>query len=116
MTFHQSEMRTLLSRLNDMGVSWIFTDLVKCFVWQGNEGTMEGRDNFTIATSHCSKYLQQQLDVLKPKVIIAETSETTSHVIYIENLVTFYFKKPIMSAFSPLAGNWQVSTLLFFLP
>jgi hypothetical protein len=71
LTFHQSEMRILLSRLNGMGVSWVFTDLVKCFVWQGDDGSLVGSDNFKTATSHCSKYLEQQLDVLKPKVIIS---------------------------------------------
>ncbi|HEV7331886.1 MAG TPA: uracil-DNA glycosylase family protein [Flavisolibacter sp.] len=75
---HQSEMRKLLIQFDELNFSWVFTDLVKCFVWQANKGGLDGRENFKIAIRHCSKYLDEQLSLLKPKVILSLGSRVSS--------------------------------------
>src|SRR5690606_33477447 len=62
--FHQNEIRTLLNHLDDLKVTWVFTDLVKCYVSKSN------RQNLKMAADHCAKYLTRQIDVLKPQIII----------------------------------------------
>lgn len=69
--FHQAEIRKLIFNLNALQASWVFTDLVKCFVWQGNKINPEGKVNFRMAIGHCSAYLTSQIDYLRPKTIIS---------------------------------------------
>jgi hypothetical protein len=69
--YHQSEMKKLLLILNKKNINWVFTDLVKCFVWQSNKDGLDGGRNFQTAISHCSVYLEQQIDFLKPKLILS---------------------------------------------
>ena len=77
--FHQSEMKKFLLQLNDLNLTWVFTDLVKCFVWQDRKDELDCRTNFKKAEAHCSKYLQQQLDFLRPKLIISLGGKVSSY-------------------------------------
>ena len=60
-------MRKLFSRLNKMEVSWVFTDLVKCYVY---DKKTDGAINFEMAKGHCRNYLNDQIRNLKPKLIL----------------------------------------------
>ncbi len=70
--FNQKEMRILFQALNDKGKTWIFTDLIKCFVWQGRdrENNLRGSDNRLIAIQHCRSYLDEQIEILQPKKVL----------------------------------------------
>lgn len=71
--FHQYEMRKMLNWLeNDLKKTWVFTDQVKCFVYQGREIVEgeDGNDNMKKAIKHCSKYLDEQIQCLNPKVFL----------------------------------------------
>lgn len=68
--FHQQQMRILLKRLDSLGLNWVFTDLLKCFIWEKKEGELKGSLNKKIAISHCSQYLTEQINLLNPKFII----------------------------------------------
>lgn len=69
--FHQEQMRSLFNYLNKKKINWVFTDLIKCFVWHGNEDGLNGNTNFNKAISHCKSYLTKQINYLKPKVILS---------------------------------------------
>jgi len=62
--FHQKEMRDLFEWLDEQRIKYVFTDLVKCYVWRKNN------ENFEIAIERCSEYLQRQVDVLQPRIIL----------------------------------------------
>lgn len=68
-TFHQKYTRTLLSELDRLEKSWVFTDLLKCFVSKGNR-KRNGRNNFNTAISHCRIYLDEQINLFQPSYII----------------------------------------------
>ncbi len=70
--FHQWQMRELLEHLNKAGKSWVFTDLIKCFVWHGKDKSLnlKGSDNKKKAIKHCRKYLDEQIKVLQPRKIL----------------------------------------------
>ncbi|MDD3295794.1 MAG: hypothetical protein PHU64_00355 [Candidatus Omnitrophica bacterium] len=70
--FHQYEMRKLFKRLDQKGKSWIFADLIRCFVWQGIDiaANLDGRINVQKAIGYCRKYLDKEIAFLKPKKII----------------------------------------------
>ena len=68
--FHQKETRDLLNALNDSRKTWVFTDLIKCFVWQGKKNNFKGADNKRIAIQHCRGYLDEQIDILQPKKVL----------------------------------------------
>ena len=61
--FNQYLIRQLVSTLDKMNKTWLFTDLLKCFV-------AKEEDNMTLAIQYCSIYLMEQLSLLRPKVII----------------------------------------------
>lgn len=61
--FHQQQMRILLKYFDEQKISWLFTDLVKSYV-------TKDKINFEAAISHCVQYLDEQLDLYKPDVII----------------------------------------------
>jgi len=87
-TFHQQQVRNLLEILDDKEKTWVFTDLIKCFVWHGKDGDLDGRKNWQDAIEFCSTYLEEQIEFLKPRKILG-----------LGNTVTQYFKahshKPI---------------------
>lgn len=62
--FHQSQVRELLRILDSENRTWVFTDLIKCFVNQ------KLKSNRKIAIQYCSKYLKGQIEKLKPKQIL----------------------------------------------
>jgi hypothetical protein len=71
--FHQYEMRKLLHWLEkDFKKNWIFSDLVKCFVYQGGErfNGKDGNANMGKAIEHCSQYLDDQMEKLDPSVVL----------------------------------------------
>lgn len=70
--FHQAEMRSLFNQLDSRGKNWVFTDLIKCFVWNGRdyENDLKGNLNRKTAIKHCRQYLDYQITTLKPKQII----------------------------------------------
>lgn len=70
-TFHQQQMRVLLKHLNEEGRVWIFTDLIKCFVWHGKKNELKGSENKNEAINHCRGYLNDQIKVLQPKIVIS---------------------------------------------
>ena len=62
--FHQKEIREFLSELDNRGISWFITDLVKCFVFNSPW-------NREIAEKNCfNNYLRKQICDLKPRYII----------------------------------------------
>ena len=71
-TFHQQQIRILLENLDNSGVTWVFTDLIKCFVWHGfDKGyNLDGSFNWKTAIRYCSKYLEEQIEVLQPQKIL----------------------------------------------
>jgi hypothetical protein len=71
--FHQIEMRKLFNILKEKSKIWIFTDLIKCFVWQGRDESekLKGSENTKMAIGYCRKYLDNQIVLLKPKKIIS---------------------------------------------
>ena len=69
--YHQQQMRELFNELTNLGKSWVFTDLVKCFVWKGKKKNLNGKENFEKAIESCRNYLDQQIGVLEPKKILA---------------------------------------------
>ncbi len=71
-TFHQAQIRVLLNKLDDLGVMWVFTDLIKCFVWyrSNREKSLDGTVNKRIAISYCRRLLEEQLSILQPKCVI----------------------------------------------
>lgn len=70
--FHQQQVRDLLQSLDQADKSWVFTDLIKCFVWRGVDKSkgLDGRINGEIAVNHCRKYLNQQIRLLQPRKIL----------------------------------------------
>jgi hypothetical protein len=69
--FHQSEMRKLFNILKNANKTWVFTDLIKCFVWQGDDNELHGKKNREIAIEYCRKYLDEQIKITKPKIFLA---------------------------------------------
>ena len=66
-------MRKLLCWLErDFRRNWVFTDLVKCFVYQGREekNGETGEDNMQNAIRYCSQYLDFQTHRLNPRIIL----------------------------------------------
>jgi hypothetical protein len=71
--FHQYEMRKFLYWLEgDLHKNWVFTDLVKCFVYHGpgEAKGKSGKHNMEMAINHCSQYLDRQIYELNPRVIL----------------------------------------------
>jgi uracil-DNA glycosylase family 4 len=66
--FHQYQMRKLLNWVNtDLKRNWVFTDLIKCFVYAKGK---DGAQNIGEAIKYCKKYLDNQIDFFKPKIIV----------------------------------------------
>jgi hypothetical protein len=71
-TFHQHQVRLLLDKLDNVGMTWVFADLIKCFVWHhvDEKTSLDGRENRRIAMKHCEKYLDEQVKFLQPCKIL----------------------------------------------
>jgi len=71
--FHQKEMRKLLRTLNDNRKTWVFTDLIKCFVWQGKDkkNNLRSPDNKDLAIQKCRIYLDEQIEILRPNNVLS---------------------------------------------
>jgi hypothetical protein len=71
-TFHQQQVRILLEKLDKAGKRWVFTDLIKCFVWHGldKDKKLDSTKNWEAAIKHCSKYLEEQIGLLQPRKIL----------------------------------------------
>jgi hypothetical protein len=69
-TYHQLQIRNLLHELDERKKTWVFTDLVKCYVWHRNTGELSGAINRDLAIKECRKYLKQQIDCLKPSTVL----------------------------------------------
>lgn len=63
--YNQEQIRKLCFQLDQEGITWVFTDLIKCFVEHDEE-----KDKTIVAVKNCKKYLNKQIEVLKPKIII----------------------------------------------
>jgi uracil-DNA glycosylase len=72
-SFHQREIRLILKWLNNRKspLSWVFTDLVKCYVWRKEEEDVDGGENRNKAIKKCIELLDKQITVLKPRVVLA---------------------------------------------
>lgn len=70
--FHQYEMRKLFSWLDFNRKSWIFADLIRCFVWQGidRQNKLKGKENIQEAIKLCRLYLDEEIAFVKPKRIV----------------------------------------------
>lgn len=95
--FHQKEMRALLVELTSRGKSWIFTDLIKCFVWQGKDNELKGKENKKEAIKRCSCYLDEQISILKPRKILCLGNTVAKEY--------FRLKKPMHGKEYPVNGN-----------
>jgi len=62
-SFHQQQIKDLLDSLDERGKSWVFTDIIKCFVSQDSENKRK-------AIQHCFKYLEEQIEVIQPSGIL----------------------------------------------
>jgi len=71
--FHQKEIRKLLRTLNDNRKTWVFTDLIKCFVWQGKDkkNNLKASDNKDLAIQKCHIYLDEQIEILRPNNVLS---------------------------------------------
>lgn len=74
---NQYLVHQFLNYLNSQHISWFFTDLIKCFV--AKEKVRQGVNNISTATKHCSKYLDQQISNLNPKVILTFGGPATNY-------------------------------------
>lgn len=63
--FHQQQMRELFKFLDVNDIKWLFTDLVKSYVSKRPE------ENFSAAIHHCSQYLNEQLNLYRPRKILS---------------------------------------------
>lgn len=78
--FHQYEMRKLFNWLaTDFKKNWIFTDLIKCFVRADEIRGKTRKTNMEMAIQHCSKYLDDQIKELKPRVILILGKRIAKH-------------------------------------
>lgn len=70
--FHQYEMRRFFNWLDLNKKTWIFADLIRCFVWQGvdRQNKLVGKENIQKAIKHCRAYLDEEISFLKPRLII----------------------------------------------
>jgi len=66
--FHQLAMRYLFQILDEQSIPWIFTDLVKCFVYKGDKDG--GKRNWKIAIDNCARLLDKQINAISPSKII----------------------------------------------
>ncbi len=62
-SFHQSEIRKILKAI-PQNKSWFYTDLIKCFVKKKGK-------NFEVAKKYCGQILKTQINLLRPKQILA---------------------------------------------
>ena len=63
--FFQYTIYNLIKRLNKDGISWYFTDAVKCFV------SNTPRENLIKAGKWCvENYLRKEIKIIKPKLVI----------------------------------------------
>jgi Uracil DNA glycosylase superfamily len=69
-TYHQLQIRNLLQELNKKQKTWVFTDLVKCYVWHRNTAELNGAINRDLAIKECRKYLKLQIECLNPHTIL----------------------------------------------
>jgi len=85
--FHQKEMRRLFTILNQNNKNWIFTDLIKCFVWQGNDKAkkLKGSENKDIAIQHCRQYLDNQLVTLLPNMVLSLGKTVTNQYFHLRD-------------------------------
>ena len=53
--------------------NWVFTDLIKCFVWKGRDKSkkLKSSKNKETAIEYCQKYLDKQIHTLRPKKILS---------------------------------------------
>ena len=63
-SFHQKEMRELFQYLDSKKKTWVFTDLIKCYV-------KNFPHNKQLAIDNCKTYLDNQIKVLRPRKILA---------------------------------------------
>ena len=72
MSFHAQEMKELFDALDTRKKTWVYTDLVKCYVWSGvdKKDNLKGSENFKKAIGYCRNYLQKQIQVLKPRTVL----------------------------------------------
>ena len=85
--FHQDRIRALLEYLNSKRSTWVFTDLIKCFVWQRSDKkqkNLKGSENKEIAIGNCRTYLNEQIKVLRPQKVLCLG----------KTVATQYFKLP----------------------
>lgn len=82
--YHQQQAGNLLREAERKKKSWAFTDLLKCHVWNGSGSSCNidahhsqvqkghtGSNNTRIATEYCREYLDREISLLNPKVIVA---------------------------------------------
>lgn len=62
--FHQMEMRKLFQQLDSIGKTWVFADLIRCYVSQ------KKKENLRAAIKFCQGYLKEEIGFLRPKVVI----------------------------------------------
>jgi len=84
--FNQKEIRVLLNELDKMGLTYIITDLVKCFVKKGKDKDRIYNPNFEKAIEHCGKYLEDQILAFKPRVIVSLGRNVNYHFFNIDQL------------------------------
>jgi hypothetical protein len=94
--YHQQEMRDLFNRLEEKNLEWVFADLTRCFVWQGKI------NNTRKAINNCRKYMDKEIEYLKPKIIVCLGKRVAEEYfgiaeklihgnIYKDNIVWSYF-------------------------
>lgn len=64
--YHQFEMRKLFDQLDASGRSWVFADLFRCYL----DNKKTNKENKKIAQEHCGKYLKEEINFLKPRIVL----------------------------------------------
>lgn len=82
--FHQSEMRKLFRELDRLNKTWVFADLVRCYVYQSQR--KKEKENWMIATKYCQEYLRKEINFLQPKIIICLGDKVA---LFIKNFLGF---------------------------
>ncbi len=117
-TFHQREMRRLFTQLNGKNLIWVFSDLIRCFVWNRKKDTLDGRQNVEIAIRHCRKYLDNEINFLNPKKIVCLgkqvakkyfgiTAMLTHGAEYQSNIIWSYFPSGNTADLWVRNGEWE---------
>jgi thiol-disulfide isomerase/thioredoxin len=104
-TYHQKCVHSLLKKLDENNIRWFLTDLIKCYIFK------KDKENKDRAAGNCIKYLERQIKMLNPRVIVMfgnfVQQQMWLHKIYGEKDRNRFLNSPFPSALN--ADKWVTS-------